>query len=126
MRTRIRLGALALALLGAFTSSSSAQSFEDKHKEKLQKEFAKNAAWVLDLDEASQHPLFDAREMITEVPTPGGGTQRQMAAAIKFSTSVPSYKRIGAALGEHTEDVLRELGKSDADIERLAKEGCFS
>jgi len=81
---------------------------------------------VLDLDEASQHSLFDAREMITDVPTPDGGTQRQMAAAIKFSTSAPSYKRIGAATGEHTEDVLRELGKSDADIDRLAKAGCFS
>jgi len=52
MRTRIRLGALALALLGAFTSSSYAQSFEDKYESKLQKEFVKNAAWVLDLDEA--------------------------------------------------------------------------
>ena len=29
-------------------------------------------------------------------------------------------------VAEHTEDVLRELGKSDADIERLAKAGCFS
>ncbi len=81
---------------------------------------------VLGLDEASEHPLFEAREMITDVPTPDGGTQRQVAAAVKFSGSAPSYRQIGAALGEHTEEVLRELGKSDADIDRLAKAGCFS
>ncbi len=81
---------------------------------------------VLGLDEASEHSLFEAREMVADVPTPDGGTQRQIAAAVKFSGSAPSYKQIGAALGEHTEEVLRELGKSDGDIDRLAKAGCFS
>lgn len=81
---------------------------------------------VLDLEEASQQPLFEAREMIVEVPTPDGSTQRQMAAAIKLSATSPEYRHIGRAHGADAEAVLRELGKSDAEIARLAEQGCFS
>ncbi len=81
---------------------------------------------VLDLGEAAAQSLIEEREMIVDVPTPGGGSQKQMGVAIKFSATRPEYRHIGAAVGAHTEAVLRELGKSDEEIARLAEEGCFS
>ncbi len=81
---------------------------------------------VLDIGEAAAQPLFEERDMIVDVPTPDGGRQKQIGAAVKFSATRPEYRHIGAAVGEHTEAVLRELGKSDEEITRLAEEGCFS
>jgi len=81
---------------------------------------------VLDLEEARQQPLFGERDMIVDVPTPDGGRQQQMGAAIKFAATSPEYRHIGRALGADTEAVLREFGKSDAEIVRLADAGCFS
>ena len=81
---------------------------------------------VLNIEEAFEHSLFKAREMIADVPGPDGGRQKQMAAAIRFSGSEARYKHIGTPVGEHTHDVLRAMGKADAEIARLEKEGCFS
>ena len=81
---------------------------------------------VLDIGEAAAQPLLEEREMIVDVPTPCGGRQQQMGAAIKFSATKPEYRHIGRELGADTEAVLRELGKSDAEIARLAEQGCFS
>ena len=80
---------------------------------------------VLDIGEAAAQPLLEEREMIVDVPTPDGD-QQQMGAAIKFSATKPEYRHIGKAVGADTEAVLRELGKSDQEIARLAEEGCFS
>lgn len=81
---------------------------------------------VLDIGEAAAQPLLEEREMIVDVPTPDGGQQQQMGAAIKFSATKPEYRHIGKAVGADTQAVLRDLGKSDEEIARLADEGCFS
>ena len=44
----LRAGAVLLALAAA----AGAQDMEDRFKEKLAKDFVKNAAWVMDFDEA--------------------------------------------------------------------------
>jgi len=38
--------------MGAYATSSYAQTFEDLYQKKLEKDFFKNAAWVLDYDQA--------------------------------------------------------------------------
>ena len=57
---------------------------------------------VLDIGEAAAQPLFEEREMIVDVPTPDGGRQQQMGAAIKFSATKPEYRHIGKAVGADT------------------------
>ena len=52
MQNRIRLAGLAVALLGALASTSSAQSFQDLYEKKIAKDVFKNAAWELDYDAA--------------------------------------------------------------------------
>ncbi|WP_367254346.1 CaiB/BaiF CoA transferase family protein [Pseudomonas sp. stari2] len=73
---------------------------------------------VLNLGEAVQHPQLQARELVTQVPRGDGSTQAQIACPLKFSEGLPSPRHIGAALGQHTDQVLGELGLS---VERIAE-----
>ena len=42
---------------------------------------------VLSLAEAAEHPQIQARQMVVDVPTPDGKTQKQLACPIKFSAA---------------------------------------
>jgi crotonobetainyl-CoA:carnitine CoA-transferase CaiB-like acyl-CoA transferase len=74
---------------------------------------------VLGLDEALEHPQLKARHLVTQVPRGDGSSQAQMACPLKFSAGLPEPRHIGARLGAHTEQVLRELGFRDEQIARL-------
>ena len=67
---------------------------------------------VLSLGEAVRHPQLQARQVVTQVPRGDGTTQAQIACALKFSEGLPEPRHIGAQLGAHTDEVLRELGFS--------------
>lgn len=76
---------------------------------------------VLSLGEAVRHPQFQARKLVTDVPRGDGSTQAQMACPLKFSDGLPEPKHIGSALGEHTDQVLGELGFSAERVEALRR-----
>ena len=76
---------------------------------------------VLSLSEAVQHPQMQARELVTEVPRGDGTSQVQMACPLKFSQSLPQPRHIGATLGQHTDQVLDELGYSAQRIAELRR-----
>jgi alpha-methylacyl-CoA racemase len=78
---------------------------------------------VLSFSEACDHPQLKARDMVVEVPTPGGARQRQVASPFRFSRSAPSYRFSGTRLGSHTDDVLGEHGFSADQIAALRKAG---
>ncbi|ABA75972.1 CoA transferase [Pseudomonas fluorescens] len=73
---------------------------------------------VLNLGEAVQHPQLQARELVTQVPRGDGSAQAQIACPLKFSKALPAPRHVGAALGQHTDQVLGELGLS---VERIAE-----
>ena len=76
---------------------------------------------VLSLSEAVRHPQLKARALVTEVPRGDGTTQAQMACPLKFSDGLPESRHIGAAIGQHTDQVLRELGYSAERIAELRR-----
>ena len=80
---------------------------------------------VLDLAETFAHPHTRARNLIAEVPAPNGGVQRQVASPLKFSDAQPRYAHIGAERGQHTNDVLAELGYSQDEISTMRARGLF-
>ncbi len=66
---------------------------------------------------------YAARGYFVEVDHPEAGRLRQARPAARFSETPTGVKRGGPALGEHTREVLAELGYSDDDITRLIAAG---
>ncbi|MBI5928389.1 MAG: CoA transferase [Chloroflexi bacterium] len=79
---------------------------------------------VLNLAEMSEHPQVQAREMIVPVPNENG-TLNQIAHPIKYSATPTDYQFSGVALGQHTQEILHELGYATAQIEQLQADGLF-
>lgn len=78
---------------------------------------------VLNVSEVVQHPQTLAREMVVNVPRKDGATQKQVANPIKFSKCQANYRHIGSSLGEHTEEILMEVGYSKRKIKWLWETG---
>jgi crotonobetainyl-CoA:carnitine CoA-transferase CaiB-like acyl-CoA transferase len=80
---------------------------------------------VLTSAEMVDHPQTQARQMIVEVPRGDGTHQRQVGSPFKFSASQPVYKHTGPALGQHTHEILVEIGYTEEEITRLSIAGLF-
>jgi crotonobetainyl-CoA:carnitine CoA-transferase CaiB-like acyl-CoA transferase len=79
---------------------------------------------VQDLDEAQTSPQAVAREMFVKVDHPILGEIIEPGFPIKFSDTKGDVTKPAPLLGEHTEDVLKNvLGLSDEEIMSLRKEG---
>ncbi len=80
---------------------------------------------VLELDEALHSELVNAREMVVEIDQPGAAVPvRQLGIPVKLERTPGDHRRLpGPALGEHTEQALREAGYSDERIAGLLESG---
>jgi len=76
---------------------------------------------VLSLSEAPAHPHNQARRTFVEV----GGVV-QPAPAPRFSRTEPSVDRPPAHAGQHTDEILAELGLDEADIAKLRAAGAVA
>ena len=77
---------------------------------------------VLTVPEALAQPHVAARGLIVDVPKPDGGAQRQIASPWRFSGGAANdsrevYRHVGAPIGAHTAEILREAGFSESEIE---------
>ena len=81
---------------------------------------------VLTFAEACAFQEAAGREMIIELQTGDGGTQRQIAGAVKLSKSPAVAGAIGGPMGEHSRDVLTALGLSDEAIAALYSSGAVA
>jgi alpha-methylacyl-CoA racemase len=80
---------------------------------------------VLELDEALSSELVREREMVVEIEQPGVEQPvRQLGIPVKLGRTPGEPGRMpGPALGEHTEEVLRTAGYSDAEVAELLQAG---
>jgi formyl-CoA transferase len=69
--------------------------------------------------EAYADPQIRAREMVVEIDHPTLGRVRTAGSAIKMSETPPVVARPAPLLGQHTREVLREVGCSDAEISAI-------
>ncbi|HEX8597739.1 MAG TPA: CoA transferase [Chloroflexia bacterium] len=65
---------------------------------------------VNDVAQALSQPHVAAREMVQEVVHPGIGAVKMVASPLKLSSTPPTIRRHPPLLGEHTVEVLEELG----------------
>jgi len=79
---------------------------------------------VLGVDEALADPQTEARSMVVEVPGPEGGVSRQVGNPVKLA-GFPDPPAMSPAprLGEHTRELLDEIGIAPDEVERLVREG---
>ena len=78
----------------------------------------------LDTGEVMTDPHLHARDMIVEVEHPVRGPYITVGNPIKLSAS-PTKIGPSPLLGQHREEILKELGYGDADIAGLAKDGAI-
>lgn len=94
------------------------------------------AAWIAALENAAvpcgpindlagvfADPQVQARGLRVDLPHAAGGVAPQVANPIRLSATPVAYRTAPPTLGEDTDAVLRALGRSDAEIAALHKEG---
>src|SRR5205085_4781843 len=79
---------------------------------------------VYDLDEVLADPQVNARRLLEEVEYPGGTTPVPLAPPpLRLGETPGEIRRRAPRLGEHTEEVLRELGFAAPEIAAFRREG---
>jgi crotonobetainyl-CoA:carnitine CoA-transferase CaiB-like acyl-CoA transferase len=78
---------------------------------------------VHSIGEALEHPQTHARGMVVEVEHPQAGKTRAVGNPLHFSATPGGNTLPAPLLGQHTCEVLRECGYSDAEIDVLAADG---
>jgi crotonobetainyl-CoA:carnitine CoA-transferase CaiB-like acyl-CoA transferase len=63
---------------------------------------------------------------LVDVPNRAGGTSRTIASPIRFDGAPVEVRAPSPLLGEHTDEVLREVGVSDATLARLRADGVLA
>lgn len=75
------------------------------------------------IGEALSHPQTLARGMVVDLDHPRAGPTKALGCPLHFSKTPTAVKRPAPLLGEHTREVLREIGYQDAEIDRFVAEG---
>ena len=83
-------------------------------------------AKVTSLDEVASDPQNLHREMVIEAGEVDGQPVRQMGIGPKLSDTPGSVRFTGATTGQHTDEVLAELGYSEGDIAGLRESGAVA
>ena len=71
---------------------------------------------ILNVDDVVNHPHTAAREMIVEVEHPKLGNIKIQGVPIKLHGTPGSVRTAAPLLGEHNEEILKDLGYSDDDM----------
>ncbi|MBC7993888.1 MAG: CoA transferase [Rhizobacter sp.] len=80
---------------------------------------------INNLAEVFSDPHVQARDMTVSMPHPLTDTLQLVASPMKLSATPVQYRRPPPLLGEHTDEVLRELGWSAAELAALRKTGAI-
>jgi len=78
---------------------------------------------VYDMLQALADPQTLARDMVVEVEHSSVGPVKTLGLPVKFSATPGKVRRSAPRYGEHTREVLREMGFDDAEIDGFISEG---
>jgi crotonobetainyl-CoA:carnitine CoA-transferase CaiB-like acyl-CoA transferase len=80
-------------------------------------------AIVNNFQEVFEHPQIVARGVVQEVEHPRLGTMKVTRNPVLLDHDGPDIARPAPMLGEHSEEILREIGYDQAAIDQLAAAG---
>ncbi|GGT65761.1 CoA transferase [Streptomyces atratus] len=78
---------------------------------------------IASVPEALARPQVAARNMLVEIDHPKAGRLRMVGSPLKLSEHPPTVRLAPPTLGQHTVEILAELGRSDQEIEDLMRDG---
>ena len=78
---------------------------------------------LLDINEMHQDPQALARDMIVDVEHPQAGTVKTLGSPVKFHGTPGGVRCAAPMMGQHSREVLRDIGYSDSDIQELIDAG---
>lgn len=78
---------------------------------------------VLTRHDMRHHPQVEANDIIIEIEHPEAGTLRQTCPPARFSETAFELRHAAPGYGEHTREILREVGYSDEGINDLLHNG---
>ncbi|HXU88780.1 MAG TPA: CoA transferase [Methylomirabilota bacterium] len=81
---------------------------------------------VYELDEVFSDPQIKHLALIAEVDQPGYGTARMLGFPVRASATPAAIRRPAPLLGEHTAEVLGEIGVTADELERLVAAGAVA
>jgi crotonobetainyl-CoA:carnitine CoA-transferase CaiB-like acyl-CoA transferase len=81
---------------------------------------------IYEFDQVFEDPQVRHLGLVAEADQPGHGPVRMLGLPFRASATGFAIRRPAPRLGEHTEEVLAELGLAAADIERLAAAGAIA
>ena len=91
-------------------------------------ELQKAGIWcgkVNDYEDVVKDPQVIYNQMIQTISHPIAGEVQVVNCPIEFSKTPVSIRRVPPLLGEHNEEILKELGYTEEKIETLKREGIF-
>lgn len=74
---------------------------------------------VLSINEMHRDPQTLARGMVVETDHPAAGRTKALGPPVKFSATPGGVKRAAPLLGQHSREVLAEVGYSETEIARM-------
>jgi formyl-CoA transferase len=81
---------------------------------------------IYELDEVFDDPQVRHLGMVVELDQPGLGPTRMLGFPSRASATPATIRRAAPRMGEHTDEVLRELGVAPEEIARLVAAGIIA
>ncbi|HEY8611749.1 MAG TPA: CaiB/BaiF CoA-transferase family protein [Roseomonas sp.] len=78
---------------------------------------------INDIPQVFEDPQIQHRQMLRHLPHPAAGTVPQVVSPMRFAEAPLRFDRAPPTLGQHTEEVLAELGLDEASAAGLAARG---
>jgi crotonobetainyl-CoA:carnitine CoA-transferase CaiB-like acyl-CoA transferase len=102
-----------------------ARALRERTTEAAMRAFDEQDIWyapVNDYEQVADDAQVKHNGIVMEVEHPQAGLVRLMAHPVRYDGKTPAMRRLPPQLGEHTREVLADLGYSEVDIERLLAE----
>jgi crotonobetainyl-CoA:carnitine CoA-transferase CaiB-like acyl-CoA transferase len=78
---------------------------------------------ILSVPETVIHPQILARDMVVDLPHSTEGTIRTLGSPLKLSDTPPTLRHASPTHGQHTAEILADMGLTPENIDTLRSQG---